>query len=449
MGNSLGSFLLNPFTLLFFTAFLGIALGRVKIKSFCLGACGTLVVGLVVGWLTVSFAKRVGKSSPLYASASKLISQGVVSQEFFNLFLILFVVSLGLISGKEVVAALKQYGFKFLSIGFIITLLGFSTTTVLIETTDINPYQLSGVYSGAMLSTPAFAVSLDCTEQQVQKVEDAYPTLRENQKQKVLDMIDPSLKAKDVRSLNDSQKAKLLAQADNYTSLGHSITYPVGVILGIVCIVFLPRVFGFKIEDERKRFRDTMGNQAGKEEKVKAAPVLFDMGAFALTAFLGVALGSVNIHNFSLGLAGGALIAALVLSAVGKIGPVNFRMDDDRLGVVKEIGLSLFLSTVGLNYGYEVVESMTGPGLKLLLLGLMILFIAIMAAFFIGRYAFKLDWLALSGAICGGITNTPTLGAAIDSVKSNEPAVGYGAVYPFALIFKIIFAILLLRVFLI
>ena len=155
MANGLKSFLFNPFALLFFTACLGIALGRVKIKKFCLGACGTLVVGLAVGWLVILSAGRVGKSSPLYAAASKLISQGVISKEFFNLFLILFVVSLGLISGKEVVAALRQYGFKFLSIGFLITLLGFATTTALIKTTDVNPYQLSGVYSGAMLSTPA------------------------------------------------------------------------------------------------------------------------------------------------------------------------------------------------------------------------------------------------------------------------------------------------------
>ena len=124
-------------------------------------------------------------------------------------------------------------------------------------------------------------------------------------------------------------------------------------------------------------------------------------------------------------------------------------MDDNDLGVVKTIGLTLFLATIGLNYGYSVVESLSGPGLTLIAIGLIILFISIMIAYVVGRYVFKLDWLALSGAICGGITNTPTLGAAIDSVEGNEPAIGYGAVYPFALIFKIIFAIIILRLFLI
>lgn len=448
MTEGLGKFIMNPFTLLFLTVFLGIVLGKIKIKKFSFGACGALIVGLVIGWGVVLYAKSIDKLSPLYKTASKLTSGGVISEEFFNFFLILFVVSLGLISGKQVVTALKKYGMKFLTIGFVISLTGFILTFGLIKASNVNPYQLSGVYSGSMLSTPAFAVSLDVTEQQVNKLSSAYPKLSQVKKQKVLNMIDKNLKAENVSSLNSEQKSKLLAQADNYTSMGHSITYPVGVILGIIMIVFIPRIFGFKMNDEREKFNSTMKNtDDGSEKKVKEAP--FNIASFGLTAFLGTALGSVDIKNFSLGIAGGALIAALILSAIGRVGPINFRMDDNDLGVVKTIGLTLFLATIGLNYGYSVVESLSGPGLTLIVIGLIILFISIMVAYVVGRYVFKLDWLALSGAICGGITNTPTLGAAIDSVEGNEPAVGYGAVYPFALIFKIIFAIIVLRLFLI
>jgi len=56
-----------------------------------------------------------------------------------------------------------------------------------------------------------------------------------------------------------------------------------------------------------------------------------------------------------------------------------------------------------------------------------------------------LNWVMLAGSICGGMTSTPGLGAAIDAVGSDDPASGYGAVYPFALLGMVMFTILLYR----
>lgn len=69
-----------------------------------------------------------------------------------------------------------------------------------------------------------------------------------------------------------------------------------------------------------------------------------------------------------------------------------------------------------------------------------------MSGFFVGKYAFRINWVMLSGAICGGMTSTPGLGAAIDAVGSDEPAAGYGAVYPFALLGMVLFSIILNRI---
>jgi putative transport protein len=63
--------------------------------------------------------------------------------------------------------------------------------------------------------------------------------------------------------------------------------------------------------------------------------------------------------------------------------------------------------------------------------------------FLVGRYLFKINWVMLSGAICGGMTSTPGLGAAIDAIGCDDPAAGYGAVYPFALLGMVVFSILL------
>jgi len=80
-------------------------------------------------------------------------------------------------------------------------------------------------------------------------------------------------------------------------------------------------------------------------------------------------------------------------------------------------------------------------GLESLIVGA----IAIMAGFIVGRYVFKLNWIVLSGAICGGMTSTPGLGAATDACGSDDPASGYGATYPFALFGMVVFTIVLMK----
>ncbi len=59
------------------------------------------------------------------------------------------------------------------------------------------------------------------------------------------------------------------------------------------------------------------------------------------------------------------MLAALILSYVGQIGPVNFRMEDKSLGIMYQMGLTFFMAVVGLRYGYDVVMSLMGSGLSL------------------------------------------------------------------------------------
>jgi putative transport protein len=163
---------------------------------------------------------------------------------------------------------------------------------------------------------------------------------------------------------------------------------------------------------------------------------------------IGYLIGSIEIPigplgTFSLGATGGVLILGLVFGSIGRIGPLSFRMDSRSLTLLREIGLSFFLAIVGLNYGYKAVDSLLISGPTLALLSLGIGFIAIFIGFLVGRYVFHLNWVMLSGALCGGMTSTPGLGAAISALKSDDPATGYGATYPFALLGMILFTILL------
>jgi putative transport protein len=120
-------------------------------------------------------------------------------------------------------------------------------------------------------------------------------------------------------------------------------------------------------------------------------------------------------------------------------------MNSKVLGVVRQLSLAFFLAIVGLRYGFKVFEALTGSGAGLAVVCLAVGVVAMMVGFLIGRYVFKINWIMLSGAICGGMTSTPGLGAAVDAVGSEDPAAGYGATYPFALLGMVIFTIILHR----
>ena len=118
-------------------------------------------------------------------------------------------------------------------------------------------------------------------------------------------------------------------------------------------------------------------------------------------------------------------------------------MDNKILGVIREISLAFFLAIIGLRYGFYAFTALSGTGIYLVITSLVVGLMAVIIGYLVGRYIFRLNWIMLVGALCGGMTSTPGLGAAIEVVGSDEPAAGYGAIYPFALLGMVIFSIIL------
>ena len=180
----------------------------------------------------------------------------------------------------------------------------------------------------------------------------------------------------------------------------------------------------------------------------KQDTVRFDLTAFIVAPFLGYTFGRLKFNlgplgYVSLGSTGGVLLASLILGHIGKIGILNFRMDNKILGVIREISLAFFLAIIGLKYGFYVFTALSGTGIYLVITSLVVALMAVIISYLVERYMFKLNWIMLVEAICGGMTSTPGLGAAIEAVGSDEPAAGYGAIYPFALLGMVIFSIIL------
>lgn len=453
---------MNPFVLMFITIALGLLFGKVKFGKFDFGTSGAMFVGLPIGWWIYRFAEKIYESGDTgragYEAAVQIMEGNggkVINTYFFQASLIVFIAAVGLLAAKDIGYVLRKYGAKFVVLGLLITFIGAGATyacTAIVDGT--NSYAVSGVYTGALTSSPGLASALETAEKHSKELAAHFDTDSDHEKQVVIDILRLNPKYKDAtventKELTPKMKADYVNQATGQVGIGYAVGYPFGVIIVILAVNFLNVIFRFDVEEEKRRYRIEMEAARGSGSTGKQIETTkFSIIAFAVVCFVGYMIGSINIYMGPLGYVslestGGVLIGGLLLGYIGKIGPLNFRMDPETLGVIRELALAFFLAIVGLNYGYGAVDALTGSGLTLAMVSIIVGFIACMVGFLVGRYVFKLNWVMLSGALCGGMTSTPGLGAATDAIGSDDPGAGYGATYPFALFGMVVFTIIL------
>lgn len=164
--------------------------------------------------------------------------------------------------------------------------------------------------------------------------------------------------------------------------------------------------------------------------------------------FIGIVLGViVGMIPFSipgvpapvkLGLAGGPLLVAIILSRIGNIGPLVWYMPHNANMMVREIGISLFLACVGLLSGAKFYETLKMYGLSWLLYGAIITIVPILIMGFIARLVFKTNYLTICGLMAGSMTDPPALAFAGAVTKSEAPSVAYATVYPLTMFLRVL-----------
>lgn len=166
-----------------------------------------------------------------------------------------------------------------------------------------------------------------------------------------------------------------------------------------------------------------------------------------LGIFLGVIAGSIPIAipgmptPLKLGLAGGPLIIAILLSRKRKIGPLNFFMANSANLMLREFGLTLFLSCVGLNAGIKFFDVLlNGDGIYYMGLAAFITFIPLAIVATIGHLIFKVNFLSLCGVLAGATTDPPALAFANSQADSEAVNIGYVSVYPLTMLLRILSA---------
>ncbi len=172
---------------------------------------------------------------------------------------------------------------------------------------------------------------------------------------------------------------------------------------------------------------------------------LSDTDFFPIAAgiVLGIILGNLSISfgdevSFNLGLTGGILAVAMILSRLGRTGPVIWSMSGAATQLLRQVGLMFFLVEVGTKAGAEMVDTYADYGAKLFLIGGVITIIPMILAVITARFMKNMNILTLLGALTGSMTSTPGLAAVDPMSDSNAPAIAYATVYPVAMVLLII-----------
>ncbi len=173
-----------------------------------------------------------------------------------------------------------------------------------------------------------------------------------------------------------------------------------------------------------------------------------DFLPIAVGVLLGVFIGQIQIPmgngmDFSLGLTGGVLIAALVLSKVGKTGNIVWNISGTTNQYLRKLGLIFFLAYIGTEAGQKLVPTIQEHGYQMIFVGAVISLVPMFIAVFVGRKVLKINYLSLLGAITGSMTSTPALSAVEPLTRTNAPQEAYAAVYPLSLVLIIIVSQLL------
>lgn len=376
------------------TICLGLMLGKVKVKGFSLGITLVLFVGIALSAMGIVIDyKLVGLMK--------------------DLGLVLFIFTVGLQVGPSFFASFRKGGLQLNLLAVAIVALGVVTTVMISkfsgETLDV----MAGVYSGAISSTPGMSAAQ--------------------------------------QAVSSTGIGSVDVIANSY-----AVTYPIGVVGPIICCILIRSICKVRLEQEPVNIIDPVENAplntVGNQENAvgKSLMVVF------IGMCLGVAVGSIAIPvglsvPMKLGLAGGPLIVAILIGHFGtKRGFIDQNVTSGTsMSMLRELGISLFLASVGLSAGGSFVQTIMDGGYMWVVYGLIITMLPVLTVGLFARRRLKVNFYTLMGLAGGASTDTPALAYA-NSVANNPanslPASSYATVYPLTVFMRIFTAQMMVMV---
>jgi putative transport protein len=200
-------------------------------------------------------------------------------------------------------------------------------------------------------------------------------------------------------------------------------------------------------EEAIKNVEKVLGNSLKRLDYPNVGPIFIGIA-------LGVLLGSIPFafpgipQPVKLGLAGGGLIVAILIGRFGPQFHLNTYTTMSANLMLREVGITLFLASVGLASGEKFVETVfTSQGLIWVGMGFAITVVPLLIVGGISRGIFKMDYFEIMGLLAGSTTDPPALAYANESCNSDRPAIAYSTVYPLTMFLRVLTAQFLILIF--
>ncbi|TPQ27975.1 putative transporter [Methylomonas koyamae] len=197
-------------------------------------------------------------------------------------------------------------------------------------------------------------------------------------------------------------------------------------------------------QDALTSIEKALGNSLEELDHPQIMPIFIGIS-------LGVLLGSFPLYlpgipsAVKLGMAGGPLLVAIMLSRIGNWGAMTWHLPKSSNIILKDIGIVLFLACVGLHSGDQFVETLVkGDGFYWMACAALITLLPLLAVAAVGRIFYKLNFLSLCGLLAGSMTDPPALAFANNLSPSAAVSMAYATVYPLVMILRIIAAQLII-----
>ncbi len=261
---------------------------------------------------------------------------------------------------------------------------------------------------------------------------------------------DQPLVSKRILVTNPSINGKSMLQMHFSSVYGVNVTRVTRHGMDIFASPSLPLQVGDRImvvgpEDAVDRVANKMGNSIKRLDAPNIATIFVGV-------CLGIIFGSIpfipGMPLMKLGIAGGPLIIAILIGRYGyKVKLVTYTTTSANM-MLREIGLVLFLASVGIKAGAGFFQTvMEGDGMLYVLTGFLITIIPILIIGPIARWKFKFNYFTIAGMISGTYTDPPALAYSNSICSKEAPAVGYSTVYPLSMFLRILTAQLIVLFF--
>lgn len=253
---------------------------------------------------------------------------------------------------------------------------------------------------------------------------------------------DEPMVSKRILVTRSSINGKTLGQMHFSSAYGINVTRVTRQGMDLFAIPSLSLQVGDRImavgpEDAVNRVAAVMGNSIKRLDAPNIATIFVGV-------FIGILFGSIPVAipgipvPIKLGIAGGPLIIASLIGRYGyKVHLVTYTTTSANM-MLREIGLMLFLASVGIKAGDGFLETVIqGDGVKYVYTGFLITIIPILIIGIIARKKYKFNYFTIMGMIAGTYTDPPALAYANSICSKEAPSIGYSTVYPLSMFLRI------------